>query len=252
MRCKDEICKDENNNDIECDSLSRQIFLVASEVFSSVVIVIAIVIIVFTLTYLFQIKIQNKLYANIFGYTILQVKSGSMGKEILIGDLVVVQVLNNSNSSNNNSNSNNSNNKDVAKTSPTEDSTALKTKQTTEHIKNNIAKNDVITFEKENFLITHRVLELNEDNLVTKGDANNTEDKPIEYTDVIGKVVNIIPNIAVWEQVFSEKTVIIPLVGGITLLIFAVLIDTNETIKEKKELNGKKRTKIQKGKRFKE
>ena len=38
-------------------------------------------------------------------------------------------------------------------------------------------------------LITHRIVELGEDTLITRGDANNRADDPIYYHQLVGKVV---------------------------------------------------------------
>lgn len=46
---------------------------------------------------------------------------------------------------------------------------------------------DIIAFNKSGKLVIHRIVELNETSLVTKGDNNDTNDNPISYTDVYGK-----------------------------------------------------------------
>lgn len=48
---------------------------------------------------------------------------------------------------------------------------------------------DVITFEVDDGFVTHRIIKINGDMLVTKGDANNTEDDEIRKDDIIGKVI---------------------------------------------------------------
>ena len=52
--------------------------------------------------------------------------------------------------------------------------------------------NDIIVFQENNYFITHRLITILDDKLITKGDANNSEDKAIEKKQVIGKVVVII------------------------------------------------------------
>ena len=60
-----------------------------------------------------------------------------------------------------------------------------------------IKSGDIITFLKGNAIVTtHRVVEndVNKKELITKGDANNTNDiKPVTYDQVKGKVVLTIP-----------------------------------------------------------
>ena len=40
--------------------------------------------------------------------------------------------------------------------------------------------NDIIVFQENNYFITHRLITILDDELITKGDANNSEDKAIE------------------------------------------------------------------------
>lgn len=217
----------------------KRIFLVIHKIFINILTIVALIIIFFTLNYIFQIKVKKQQYANMFGYTFLEVKSGSMEKEILIGDLVIVKLLDKT--------------KIIDKKTELVIDEQLKYKNledNIENIKEKLELNDIVTFEKDGHLITHRIIELNNDQLITKGDANNTQDKPILYSQVIGKVVYIISNIGIWKKVFLERQVLIPFISGILLLIIAILIDTEENKKEKKDIDGKKK-KIQKGKRFK-
>ena len=41
----------------------------------------------------------------------------------------------------------------------------------------NLNVNDIITYKEDNSFITHRIISIDGDNLITKGDANNSEDK---------------------------------------------------------------------------
>ena len=55
-----------------------------------------------------------------------------------------------------------------------------------------IKENDIITYKKDNILITHRISKINENTIIAKGDYNNTDDVPIQKEQVIGKVVFIV------------------------------------------------------------
>ncbi len=57
--------------------------------------------------------------------------------------------------------------------------------------KNNYEIGDVITFKKDGYLITHRIIKKYNDLFVTKGDANSDEDGPIKYNQIVGKVIII-------------------------------------------------------------
>jgi signal peptidase len=96
-------------------------------------------------------------------------------------------------------------------------------------ITKDVEKNDIITYEKENILVTHRIIEKQEETIITKGDANNTEDDPITNDNVIGKVVYTFENVEIWKQVFKTPEVYI--LVTITLILFVI----TSSIKEKKK-----------------
>lgn len=52
--------------------------------------------------------------------------------------------------------------------------------------------NDIIVFQENDYFITHRLINFIDNKLITKGDANNSEDKAIDESQVIGKVVAIV------------------------------------------------------------
>lgn len=48
---------------------------------------------------------------------------------------------------------------------------------------------DIVTYKDKNgSVVTHRIIEKQEDKLITKGDNNNTTDEPIEQKQIFGKV----------------------------------------------------------------
>ena len=67
---------------------------------------------------------------------------------------------------------------------------------------------DVIIYQNPKGFTIHRVVKLNEDTLITKGDANTVKDSPIGYDKVIGKLLTFRNN----------KPIRIPLLGKITIL----------------------------------
>ena len=48
---------------------------------------------------------------------------------------------------------------------------------------------DIVTYKKDNKYVTHRIIKIEGDKVITKGDANNVEDPPINKKDIIGKYV---------------------------------------------------------------
>lgn len=49
--------------------------------------------------------------------------------------------------------------------------------------------NDVITYQSDNEYVTHRIIYINDFEIITKGDANNTQDDPITKDQIVGKLI---------------------------------------------------------------
>lgn len=82
-----------------------------------------------------------------------------------------------------------------------------------------IKEKDIITYKYNQNFITHRVIKI-DGSVITKGDANNTIDAPVNWDNILGKVICIVPlNITI--KVFTSPEVVISLIiAGI--LIFAL------------------------------
>lgn len=156
----------------------------------NILITVVVVITIIGLYYMAQVKILNKDYANIFGYTFFEVATGSMANTINIGDIVVVKV-----------------------------NEAFK-------------ENDIIVYKEENSFITHRVIKIDGQDLITRGDANNSEDKPIKSDQILGKVIYVIPKIGIWRKVLASPEILGMIIIFI-ILLGVVLMLTSKTEKEK-------------------
>lgn len=55
--------------------------------------------------------------------------------------------------------------------------------------KDNYNVGDVVTYQKDDYFITHRIIRRENNEFITKGDANNTEDEKINLNKIIGKVI---------------------------------------------------------------
>ena len=82
-----------------------------------------------------------------------------------------------------------------------------------------VNENDIIVFKEENNFITHRLIQKEEGKIITKGDANNSEDKSITEDSILGKVITIIPQIGNWR-----KAILSPEVIGLILILIVLLI----------------------------
>lgn len=106
--------------------------------------------------------------------------------------------------------------------------------------KDNLNANDIIAFESENDIITHRIIFIDGNTITVKGDSNNVVDKPIEKEQVIGKVIKTYSKLGVWKKVLMEPKILISIF--ITLLLFDFALSYN--VKDKKsDIKEKKKNK---------
>ena len=96
-----------------------------------------------------------------------------------------------------------------------------------------VSENDIITFKADNNFITHTIIKKDNEQIITKGDANNTEDLPITDDAVVGKVIYIFTNVAVWIKVFKDPKVVIVLI--ISIIIIKIMFFKDEKIKNSEE-----------------
>ena len=98
--------------------------------------------------------------------------------------------------------------------------------------------NDIVTFKSDNAYVTHRVISKSGNKIVTKGDANNAKDVSIKQEEIIGKVVNVIRQGGIWQQIFTSPTIIIMIFVTLMLFDFAFSYRGSETkVTESKESN---------------
>ena len=51
------------------------------------------------------------------------------------------------------------------------------------------AVDDIVVYQNINSLVVHRIIAIDGDSIITKGDANNVADEPISAADIKGKVL---------------------------------------------------------------
>ena len=96
---------------------------------------------------------------------------------------------------------------------------------------------DIVSYEEKNYVVTHRITQINDHEIILKGDANNTVDEPIDDSKIVGKVIKIVPNLRIWLLVLSDIKVDICL--GATLCIYIILkilmvVEEKMNVKEEK------------------
>lgn len=166
------------------------------QIFIDVLVFIVTLLILFSLYKLIQIKILNKPYANIFGYSVFEIATGSMEPVLKIKDLIVVK------------------------------------------ISDEVNKNDIITYVEDDNLITHRVIAVNGDEIITKGDANNSKDVQVKRENIVGRMVLVIPKGGIIREVFITPKIIISLV--ITLILINLCLSYDKSRDLKNVRNDKK------------
>lgn len=151
---------------------------------------------------LIAISSENKIsLINIFGYKSFIIKTNSMEPTIDINDVII-------------------------------------TKKVQEE---EIKVQDIITFIKDNEVITHRITKIeNEENIkkyTTKGDNNNIEDSfKITYDNIEGKHILTIPNLGVIVKVLENQIIFL-----IILLIILICMFFRIQNQEKKEIRREKK-----------
>ncbi len=105
-------------------------------------------------------------------------------------------------------------------------------------ITKDVKENDIITYKVGKDFITHRIVKMEQDIIITKGDANNTPDNPIDKNVVVGKVIKIIPRLGVWKKTLTEPKVLVSII--VTLTLFSIAFsykgkDNNDVLKSKKD-----------------
>lgn len=96
-----------------------------------------------------------------------------------------------------------------------------------------VQEKDIITYKKNNAFITHRIIKIDGDSIIAKGDNNNIQDEEITKASIVGKVVFIVNNVEIWKKVFSDIYVIIPII--ITVILFVILVSYKEKTGDKND-----------------
>lgn len=91
---------------------------------------------------------------------------------------------------------------------------------------------DIVVYQQSHELIVHRVIEIGEENIVTKGDANPSADAPITRDAVKGKVVGHIPFLGVLVNLLKTPAC------TVIVIVLAVLL-TELSFRKEKDMDNK-------------
>ncbi len=179
---------------------------IMGKIISAIIYVILVPIIIFNFTLIIKSFIHPNETPDFFGYKSFVIVSGSMEPTIMTGDAIFVK----------------------------------------EVPQKEIKTNDIISFSQGETIVTHRVIEILEENGVkkykTKGDHNNTEDKEkITYEQIQGKYQFKINQFGIIIKILKSK---------ITLAILVIIIVIVSCYKGKTE--KKRQERKEKRKKYKQ
>ncbi len=98
------------------------------------------------------------------------------------------------------------------------------------------AVGDVVVFQDGGTAITHRIVSMNGDEVITRGDANNTDDEPIRLKQIKGEVAFAIPFVGYVINIVKTP------IGTVCILALAIFMlersFNNKKRDDQKELDG--------------
>lgn len=71
-----------------------------------------------------------------------------------------------------------------------------------------VNESDIIVYKDGKDFITHRLIKIKNNELITKGDANNSEDKSITMEQVLGEVIFTIPKVGIWRKIILTPQIL--------------------------------------------
>lgn len=96
---------------------------------------------------------------------------------------------------------------------------------------------DVITFQKENFIATHRIIEIQGENVITQGDNNNLQDDPLSKENIIGEYMFRVPKVGyIYSFVGSPIGMIVLGMIIALIIIYEFCFADDKNAKEKDEI----------------
>ncbi len=151
---------------------------IVKRILFTIITIFLVLVFSFNVYNIINIKILKNDLTSIFGYAVLEVVSGSMEPTIQIGDLIIIDTN-----------------------------------------EKNYQENDIVTFYDTNdSFVTHRILSIEDDQMVTKGDNNNTEDEKTPIQNIVGKYLFRIPGLGTFLLALKNPIV------SIMIFVIGILI----------------------------
>lgn len=169
---------------------------VIKRILAVIISLVLVVLLIYNIYKFICTNILKKEMATINGYAILEVVSGSMEPTLKVGDLIIID-------------------------------TKYK----------NYKKNDIVTYYgSEGEFVTHRIQSIKKKTMITKGDNNNTQDKPVNTDKLVGKyVLKINKGQKIISALKHPIIIILILVNGVLFSIFVSIDNKGNIILDDKE-----------------
>ena len=78
---------------------------------------------------------------------------------------------------------------------------------------------DIVVFQNGSLLVVHRIVDIDDQMVTTRGDANNAEDTPIPLMYIKGKVIGHVRGVGSAVRLIKSPAVTFALIAGAVLLV---------------------------------
>jgi len=78
---------------------------------------------------------------------------------------------------------------------------------------------DIVVYQTERMAVVHRIVSINDETAITKGDANAAQDKPVFVTAIKGEVISVIPLIGYFVWALKSPLGVAATIGAAILLV---------------------------------
>lgn len=81
------------------------------------------------------------------------------------------------------------------------------------------APGEIVVYQSGDILVIHRIVDIDGDTLITRGDANSIADDPVSISAVKGKLVGVIPRVGTAVRFLKSPVGIVLLLGAAGVLL---------------------------------
>lgn len=100
---------------------------------------------------------------------------------------------------------------------------------------NTLEVGDIVTFQKDGFIATHRITEVQDDKVITQGDNNNLKDDPLDKSNILGEYMFRVPKVGYFYSFVGSPIGIIVLTTIIAIIIIYEFCFVDNKKKDEKD-----------------